>query len=247
MANDQYESVKTARNYDGALPPASQIRPALALYFEEEVYGGSEEHFSVVLQQMSVPKEEHEGVIQFYKKNKTFFERIIAHRQEAQAKQRDKIFHYRPTEKFIYWDEDELAYSVDLDKLQEEAKYDHFDVYTGRYLVIFNPTKSYEEITVDTRDVKIPEQNEEFMHQLAQQAGLAPNVQQMQQQLQQLQQQQSQGNQQQIQQLQQQIQQAQQQDDEEEEEYELWSEIIDGLKGRDELLVIEEGEITARF
>ena len=70
-------------------------------------------------------------------------------------------FTYDDKKDFIYYDEDDGNWCVDLEKLQNrQAKYDNIDLYTGQVIIIFNSEAIGKPITVRTDKIEIPENND---------------------------------------------------------------------------------------
>lgn len=245
---DSKDSVKLAYKYDGALPPLDNVKAMLGLFFEEFYFDGEDQDFDIVLKQMNVPEDEKEKVKTLYMKNKSVFERLVEHTKEKEEKQQ-KVFHYNPAGKFYTWDSGGEVYTYNKDVLAKEAQYDGWDVYTGDYIVIFNPTKSNKDFVVDTRDIEVPFEDPNLQGQqnnpggmMSQIGNLPANVQQ------QLQQAMQNGNQQQVQQiLQQHAPQNQSAQQTTAPDYSAWEKIVEQAHARDVILVVQDGEIKGRY
>ena len=222
-----------------------EVRAVIALHVELTVFcdGKKKEYkknIPEVFEDLNISDEDtQKRILAVLDKYEAFLKTLIEHlHSKGKVKDPSKgTFEYRAQD-YIFYDEDEGYWFVDIEKLQaNEAKYDDLNLYDGQTVIVFNPTVRNGRMLVDTTGVKVrtsvgstkSQMMQQFQQQLAAAsqctcgntpctcgAGVPPGF---------------------------------VDDDEEgpENPYEEWDELMSKATDRDIILVYQDGELSMRF
>lgn len=160
-----------------------EVRGVIALHLELTLFCDNDvdkfkENVYEVLNDLEISDPEvQDRVVKCLDKYQDFLKKLIAHLHEkGKVKDAAKGTWEYLAQPYIYYDDDECYWCVDLDKLYEgDAKYDDINLYEGQVVIIFNPTEKNGRLLVDTTGVKV--------RTAADQGGMGGMMQQFQQQL----------------------------------------------------------------
>jgi hypothetical protein len=181
-------SSETAKQYPDEMIPGipglntdDEVKAIIAMHLEKTVFQNHDENtFQSAVEQIFEDfgisdKEDQERIKRVFLMCSEILPTVVQYLQrEALGKDKNSTekgtFEY-PAQPYIYYDDEECYWCVDIEKLQEmEAKYDNIDLSSGQIIFIFNPTERRGRLIVDNTGMKV---------RTAEESGLLQNMQAM--------------------------------------------------------------------